>query len=223
MKKALVLPLIITCIVTAMSAAAKPKILSFGKWMPVKLFIGPTEDKTTPMNVRALMWDGKIKEFTTGEPHDVTDRLLVVRRAYRLNDNLPAENKKQPRWVWQLGGWLLVDRTNGRVANVALPEFDPFYSEASWYRDYVAYCGISENSEKIYAVVAQIGRRKPILRKELGRASNGETPGSECSTPQWERNPARVTFLPKNAAKITYSVQGHAADLVVPEEGEQGE
>jgi hypothetical protein len=205
-----------------MSAAAKPKILSFGKWMPVKLFIGPTEDKTTPMNVRALMWDGKIKEFTTGEPHDVTDRLLVVRRAYRLNDNLPAENKKQPRWVWQLGGWLLVDRTNGRVANVALPEFDPFYSEASWYRDYVAYCGISENSEKIYAVVAQIGRRKPILRKELGRASNGETPDSECGAPQWERNPARVTFLPKNAAKMTYSVQGHAADLV-PEEMQETE
>ena len=223
MKKALLLAVVITCIVTAMSTAAKPKILTFGKWMPVKLFIGPTEDKTTPMNVRALMWDGKIKEFTTGEPHDVTDRLLVVRRAYRLNDNLPAENKKQPRWVWQLGGWLLVDRTNGRVANVALPEFDPFYSEASWYRDYVAYCGISENSEKLYAVVAQIGRRKPILRKELGRASNGETPDSECGAPQWERNPARVTFLPKNAAKITYSVQGHAADLVVPEEGEQGE
>ena len=222
MKKALVLPLIITCIVTAMSAAAKPKILSFGKWMPVKLFIGPTEDKTTPMNVRALMWDGKIKEFTTGEPHDVTDRLLVVRRAYRLNDNLPAENKKQPRWVWQLGGWLLVDRTNGRVANVALPEFDQFYSEASWYRDYVAYCGISENSEKLYAVVAQIGRRKPILRKELGRASNGETPDSECGAPQWERNPARVTFLPKNAAKMTYSVQGHAADLV-PEEMQETE
>ncbi len=205
-----------------MSAAAKPKILSFGKWMPVKLFIGPTEDKTAPMNVRTLMWDGKIKDFTTGEPYDVTDRLLVVRRAYRLNDNLPAENKKQPRWVWQLGGWLLVDRTNGRVANVVLPEFDPFYSEASWYRDYVAYCGVSENSEKLYAVVAQVGRKKPILRKELGRASNGETPDSECGAPQWERNPARVTFRPKNAAKVTYAVQGHAADLL-PAEAEEAE
>ena len=222
MKKALLLAVVITCIVTAMSTAAKPKILTFGKWMPVKLFIGPTEDKTAPMNVRALMWDGKIKEFTTGEPYDVTDRLLVVRRAFRLNDNLPAENKKQPRWVWQLGGWLLVDRTNGRVANVVLPEFDPFYSEASWYRDYVAYCGVSENSEKLYAVVAQVGRKKPILRKELGRASNGETPDSECGAPQWERNPARVTFLPKNAAKVTYAVQGHAADLV-PEEVDEAE
>jgi hypothetical protein len=206
-----------------MSAAAKPKILTFGKWMPVKLFIGPTEDKTAPINVRPLMWDGKIKEFTTGEPHEVTDRLLVVRRAYRLNDNLPAENKKQPRWVWQLGGWLLVDRTNGHVTNIVLPEFDPFYSDATWYRDYVAYCGVSDNSEKLYAVVAQVGRKKPILKKELGRASNGETPDSECATPQWERNPARITFLPKNAAKVTYSVQGHAADLVIPEESEQAE
>jgi hypothetical protein len=95
-----------------------------------------------------------------------------------------------------------------------LPNFDPFYSDASWYRDYVAYCGLSEAGEKLYAIVAQVGRKKPVLKKELGRASDGEIPDSECATPQWERNPARVTFMPRNAAKLTYSVQGHSADLV---------
>ena len=35
-------------------------------------------------------------------------------------------------------------------------------------------------------------------------------------------HPARVTFLPKNAAKVTYAVQGHAADLV-PEEVDEAE
>ncbi len=45
---------------------------------------------TTPMKVRALYVDGKLKEFVTGEMHEVTDRLFVVRRAYRLNNNLPG-------------------------------------------------------------------------------------------------------------------------------------
>jgi hypothetical protein len=66
-------------------------------------------------------------------PHEVTDRLFVIRRAYRLNDNLPPETGV-PRWQWQRGGWLMVDRVTGRVSQVALPEFDAFYSAASWYR-----------------------------------------------------------------------------------------
>ena len=63
--------------------------------------------------------------------------------------------------------WLPVDRLTGRVSQLNLPEFDPFYSTASWYRDYIAYCGVSEDGKKLYAVVAQVGRRKPILKKML--------------------------------------------------------
>ena len=36
--------------------AAKPHVISFGKVLPVKLFIGPGEDRTVSMNVRALWW-----------------------------------------------------------------------------------------------------------------------------------------------------------------------
>ena len=54
--------------------------------------------------------DAKLREFTMGEPHDVTDRIFVVRRAYRVNDWLPDDPKSVPKWRWQRSGWLLVDR-----------------------------------------------------------------------------------------------------------------
>ena len=46
----------------------------------------------TELKIRALLVDGQLKEWTTGESHDVTDRSFVVRRALRLNDALPGEN-----------------------------------------------------------------------------------------------------------------------------------
>jgi hypothetical protein len=45
----------------------------------------------TELKVRALLVDGVVKEWTTGEAHDVTDRSFVVRRAIKLNDTLPND------------------------------------------------------------------------------------------------------------------------------------
>jgi len=42
------------------------------------------------LRIRALLVDGILKEWTTGDAHDVTDRSFVVRRAIRLNDALPG-------------------------------------------------------------------------------------------------------------------------------------
>ena len=98
------------------------------------------------------------------------------------------------------------------VAQVPLIDFDPFYSEATWFRDYVAYCGVSDNAEKLSAVVMQLGRKKPVLKKELGAATQGDTPDSECDAPNWEKKPTRVTFLPKNGEKQSFSIFGHAWD-----------
>ena len=180
--------------------------------MAVKLYLGPDEEHTVPMKVRALYVDTKLKEFVTGESHEVTDRLFVIRRAYRLNNNLPSDESKVANWVWERGGWLMVDRLTARVSQVSLYEFDPFYSHASWFRDYVAYCGVSDNGEKLSAVVMQLGRKKPILKKELGAASQGESPDSECDAPTWEKRPTRVTFLPKHSDKQAFSIFGHAWD-----------
>ncbi len=191
---------------TAVPAAGRQHQITWGKWLPVKWFVGPTDDKVQPINVRALYVDGQVKDFTLGQPYDVTDRQFVVRRAYRLNDQLPQDANKVPHWKWQRGGWLLVDRGSGRVSELKLPDFDPFYSVASWYRDYVAYCGISDDAEKVYAIVAQLGRKKPIIHQDLGAASNSNTPDSECPAPNWQRNPARVSFQPHSGKPVEFTI-----------------
>ena len=71
---------------------------------------------------------------------------------------------------------LLVDRETGRVSQLNLPNFDAFYSLASWYRDYAAYCGVSDDGAKVFAIVAQLGSRKPILKRELGPVTDAEMP-----------------------------------------------
>jgi hypothetical protein len=193
-------------------AVSKPHVVAFGKTTGVKLLIGPSEDKTLDITVRSLYVDTKLKEFTTGESHDVTDREFVVRRAYRINDTLPDDNRKAAKWLWQRGGWLLVDRVSGKISLVKLPDFDPFYSEVSWYRDYAAYCGITSNGERATAVVGEIGGKKALFRKELGKASMGDSPNSICSMPHWDRQPARVTFLPKEGDRFSVNVSGRFAD-----------
>ena len=120
-----------------------------GKAHAVKLLLGPADEKSLSITVRPLYLDTKLKEYTTGPTHDVTDRMFVVRRAYRVNDSLPSEPTSQPRWLWQRGGWLLVDRNTGRITQIKLPDFDPYYSEVSWYRDYAAYCGVADDGERV--------------------------------------------------------------------------
>jgi hypothetical protein len=200
--------------------APKPHVVSFGKWTTVKWFVGPGQDKPLDLRIRALYVDRRLKEFTLGTPHDVTDRLIVVRRAFRLNDALPEESTSVPNWRWQRGGWLLVDRITGRVSPINLPEFDPFYSKAAWYRDYTAYCGVSDDGKNLYAMVAQLGRRKPILKKALGDAPADGVPDSACAPPSWQRQPVRVTFSSPLDQKLTYSVRDHAVDVVNDEEEE---
>jgi hypothetical protein len=199
-------------------SAATPKahVISFGKWMSVK-WPDATGQKLLDMKVRPLFVDARLKEYTTGTPHELTDRLFAVRRVFRVNDALPGESAA--RWQLQRGGWLLVDRGTGRISPLSLSDFDPFYSTASWYRDYVAYCGVSEDGQKLYAIVMQVGRRKPVLKKAVGEAAGEDDPDSECPAPKWERTPARVTFEPDDTQKVVFSIRGRVVDVVnEPEE-----
>lgn len=201
-------------------AAPKPHVLTFGKWTSTQ-WVGPDGVGRFDLRVRPLIVDTRVKEYTTGTPHELTDRVFVVRRAFRVNDALPGEGAV--RWQWQRGGWLLVDRLTGRVAQLSLPEFDPFYSVANWYRDYVAYCGVSEDGKKLYAMVMQVGRRKPILKKEIGEPTGDDQPDSECPAPSWDRSPARVTFRPGETQKLVFSIRGRVVDVVndAEDEGEE--
>ena len=197
-------------------AAPKPHVVAFGKWTTVKWLVGEDERTAFNLKIRPLLIDSQSKEFTAGLPHDVTDRTFVVQRAFRLNDTLPQDTVPV-RWRWERGGWLLVNRVTGKMQQVPLPEFDPYYSAAAWFRDYAAYCGVSDDGKKISAIIVQLGRRKPLLKKVVSDAS-AEMPDSECPAPVWQRAPSRVTFEPKSEQKFTFTVPTRAVDLVTEEE-----
>ena len=206
----------------AAAAGGKIHVITFGKWTSAQWFIGSgADDKALTIKIRALIVDGRVKEYALGAPHDVTERLFVVRCVFRVNDSLPEDSS--PRWQWQRGGWLLVDRLTGHVAPINLPEFDVLYSAASWYRDYVVYCGVVEDGKKTFAIVAQISRRKPVLKKPLadGLPDDG-VPDSACPVPAWQRNPVRVSFESGGSAKQTFAIRGHGVDLVEDAEEEEG-
>jgi hypothetical protein len=205
------------------TAATKVHVITFGRWTTVQWFAGSEADRPESLKIRALLIDGRVKEYAIGAPHEVTERLFVVHRAFRVNDSLPED--PAPRWKWQRGGWLLVDRLTGRISPINLPEFDVYCSSASWYRDYVAYCGVAEDGKKTYAIVAQIGRRKAVLKRQLSNDGVAENaaPDSACAAPLWQRSPARVSFEVAGNAKQTFAIRGHVVDLVNDaEEDEEG-
>lgn len=201
-------------------AASKPHLIVFGKWTVVKPSSDLDQNRPDDLKIRPLYVDSRLKEFTFGIPHDVTEEVFVVRRIVRVNETLPQESTV--RWSWQRSGWLIVDRISGHISQASLPEFDPDVSSASWYRDYVAYCGISEDGHKVSAVVMQLGRRKPILKKPLGEAANEEASSSECAPPAWQRAPTRVSFVSRADQKFTFAVRGHTVEVVSDDDPEEG-
>lgn len=198
------------------AAASKPHVISLGRWTLISIRTDGAEEPTT-IKIRPLYIDGRTKEFTIGTAHDVTERIFVVQRIYRVNDSLPQQSGPV-QWKWQRGGWLLVDRVIGKVQQLALAEFDPDSSTVNWFRDYAAYCGISDDGQKLSAVIMQIGRRKPLLKKAIGDAGT-----AQCTPPMWERDPIRVTFFAKPDQKLIFSVKGRAVDAITSDESEGGE
>jgi hypothetical protein len=148
----------------------------------------------------------------------VTERSFVVRRALRLNDVLPGEKQepgaKQSRWVWQRGPWLLVDRTSGHIAALKLPDYDPGVSQVSWFRDYGAYCGVTASGKSLYAVVAQLAARKPVLAKKLEALDAEGRPAPACGPAEWQREPLKVTFHPAGKDAVGFDIVPGSAVLV---------
>jgi hypothetical protein len=194
------------------------------------------------LDIRALLVDGVLKEWTTGEAHDVTDRSFVVRRVIRLNDALPTDDKpgstdktslekanlekasheKASQWVWQRGPWLLVDRAAGHVTALRLPDYDPGVSQVSWFRDYAAYCGITASGKSLYAVVAQIAARKPVLAKKLAAFDVDNHADPVCAPADWQREPLRIAFHPSGTNAISYDIVPGSA-LLVEDSGDDDE
>src|ERR1039458_3265396 len=170
------------------------------------------------LKIRALLLDGVIKEWTTGDAHDVTDRSFVVRRVLRINDALPGDKQvagtKPAQWVWQRGPWLLVDRVTGHVTALKLPDYDPGVSQVSWFRDYGAYCGVTASGKSIYAVVAQVAVRKPVLAKKLEAFDPESHAAPACGQPDWQREPLRINFHPAGKGAVSFEIVPGSAVLV---------
>ena len=167
--------------------------------------------------VRPLVVDGHVAEWTTGAIHEVTDRSFVVRLAVRLNNALPGEKTgKNGDWIWQRGVWLLVDRVTGHATALKLPDYDPVVSEVVWFRDYAAYCGLSASGKSLYAMVAQIATRKPLLHKKLQAFDATHALSPVCNEAVWQRDPLRVTFQPTGGTARSFDLFGAASATAVP-------
>jgi hypothetical protein len=195
--------------------------LGTGKIVPYSAIGDPAGALTTEkqLRVRPLLVDDKIREWTTGESHAITDRSFVIRRALRLNDALPGD--KTEHWIWQRGPWLMIDRVKGSVTALHLPDYDPAVSSVIWFRDYAAYCGLTASGKQVYAVVAQIAARKPVMAKKLSPWSPGENQPAPCGAAVWQRDPLRVTFQPSGATAVSYDLVGLSAVLVEDGDGNE--
>ena len=182
---------------------------------------GPGE---VSLKIRPLVVDGVVKEWTAGEAHDITERSFVVRRVLRINDDLPGEKtgSAEKHWVWQRGPWLLIDRVTGHIAPLKLPDYDPGVSQVVWFRDYGAYCGITASGKSLYAVVAQVSARKPLLAKKLAALDLASLTQPACGVAEWQREPMRATFHPAGRDAISFEIIPGSAVLVEDSEDEPG-
>lgn len=209
----------------SVAGAAGPKVHTVGLGAVRKAPYTPTEataetkaDETSTLKVRPLVVDGRQKEWTTGDAHDVTDRSFVVRRALHINDTLPGEGASH--WVWQPGPWLMVDRVSGHVTALHLPDFDADVSDVVWYRDYAAYCGVAATAKGgLVAVVAQLGARRPVMVKPLAKWPMPEHQGAVCAAAKWQRLPMRATLGITGGQPMTIDVLG-SSSLVEEAENE---
>ena len=213
------LTVVFLVLTTAMALHAAPRkvhtvVLGAGKRVPYSKIGDPAGAATgeDTLRIRALLVDTVLKEWTTGDAHDVTDRTFVVRRAIRINDSLPGD--KLGQWVWQRGPWLMVDRVTGHVTALKLPDYDPGVSHVTWFRDYAAYCGVTATGKSLYAVVAQIAARKPVLAKKLSAFDPENHPDAACDAPDWQREPLRTTFHPSGKDAVSYDILPGSAVLV---------
>jgi len=210
-----VVPLLLV-LACAPVSAAPPKTHTVNLGPPRKVPYTPPEstpdnksEDSTTLRVRPLVVDGQQKEWTVGEVHDVTDRSFVIRRALRLNDSLPAES---PRWTWQPGPWMLVDRITGHITALHLPDYDTQVSVVVWFRDYAAYCGLATTAKGgLMAIVAQLGARKAIVQKLIAPWPQPIPPHPACAPAIWQRTPMRATLQPTGGQPLIFDIAGTAS------------
>ena len=200
---------------SVLPAIAKVHTVALGAWRKVP-YTPPTSAATAPaptsLRVRPLVIDGQVRDWVTGDIHEITGRTFVARRVVKLNDALPGEPDNH--WLWVMGPWLLVDRASAHVSVLRLPDFDPAVSEVVWFRDYAAYCGVNATGKHLYAVAAQLGVRRPLIAKPLAKWTADDHPTPACAPATWQRQPLQVVFHPTGGDAVSYQIFGLTSALV---------
>lgn len=199
----------------SLPAASKPKVHTVGlgaakrvPYTPAFATADSKDEDSTTLKVRPLIVDDKLKEWTVGEVHTISDRTFAVRRVLHINDALP--NDPGERWIWQPASWILVDRSNGHITALHLPDFDSAISDAVWFRDYAAYCGLSTTSKgsSLVAVIAEVSGRRAVAQRPIGKWPQPDHPGQPCQAARWQRLPMRATLQAVGADPVTFDVLG---------------
>jgi hypothetical protein len=107
-----------------------------------------------------------------------------------------------------------VSRVNGHAVALKLPDYDPGVSHVSWFRDYAAYCGVTASGKSLFAVVSQVGARKPVLSRKLFAFDPENHPDPVCAPPDWQRQPLRVNFHPTGKDAASFDIVLGSAVLV---------
>lgn len=177
-----------------------------GLWHTVAYTPNPDATNPTPgqLRIRPLIVDGRLAEWTTGEPHMVTAQTFVVQQALRVNNALPTDPK--PNWIWQLGPWLMANRSTGHVTTLHLPDFYPSISEVVWFQNYAAYCGLKPTGQFVYGIIVEAGVRKALASQKIAPWSPVSHPTPACAPALWQLDPLRVTLEPTAGRAVTYRV-----------------
>ena len=69
--------------------------------------------------------------------------------------------------------------------------------------------------------MAQVGVKKPLMSKELGRVHGGDMPDTECDAPTWQRPPVRVTIAPRDGQPVTFAIHRQAAEISPEQEPDE--
>jgi len=99
---------------------------------------------------------------------------------------------------------------DGAYYGLHLPAFDPEVSEAVWFRDYAAYCGIATTVRNggLVAVVAELGSHKAVVQKVIGTWPQANAAHPVCVVSKWQRTPMRATIQATGGEAMTFDVVG---------------
>jgi hypothetical protein len=73
---------------------------------------------------------------------------------------------------------------------------------------------VTTSGKSLYAVVAQLSARKPVLAKKLAAFDPEDRSQPACGAPEWQRDPLRATFHPAGRDAAIFDIIAGSAVLV---------